>query len=901
MNDTTSVSALLRKVAHAPAVALAPAHVLASGSDVDGYRIVRRLGAGAMGVAYLARDTALERNVAIKVALSRVDEKSDALLRSEARALAALEHPNVVAIYGAGRIADRSYLAMQYVHGGTVRSWLASRPHWRSIAAAFEQACSGLLAAHAAGLVHGDIKPSNLLRRDDGTVLVADFGLAQAVTHTRPAHGGTPAYMAPEVATGGPNTIVADVYAMSVSLAEALSGRRPTSSAHADWKAARPRGVPRRLWRVIRRGCLQDPAQRLSSIVPLQQALRLVRTGPHRRWRLGASAAALTAALASAVLVQHEPCPPPDVEPTLDSQQYANLSADWGRRYPELSDAPLQTLQTLANDFDRQWLATHQEVCRATHVEHRQSERLLDERMACLERSKRVAVRVASSVVSDSSQLSQGVVGFADVPAPAACTGLAAASVQVDDVDEAIVREVEASQADLLLGKAAIVRTRLEPRLRAVEGTPGPTLIHARTLLADAATTVGDHELAREQASRALSDALQIEAWTLARDAAHLMVRIAATTPTTAPQASQWFPLAESLSTKTDADDALWGQLLMHRAHAFYNKSEYEHAGAIYGQAEMRFRLAKRGDLAAKALGKLAVIDRERGDYAAAYDKYEAALQQAESLLGPSHPAVAPLVEGLATMSAELDRSRSATELQQRALSLYRNNLGASSPLAVEALNKLAAFMVGEGHYEEALAVYRDGVEQLAPDFEANHPAIAANLTGNLGSAYLRLRRFEEARTWQLRAVEILERSGADPLKLAIARTNMAGTLDTLGDAEGGARAREQGMAVIRERFDPAHPMMAQFSIVVAEQEMNNGRPDQAQRYLDDGRAAIEKSAALYRARWNLVQARVFDAKKARADARKAARTCADLFGSVAGVHDSPIEACEAIAARNSD
>ena len=164
-DDTAGFASELRALAHAPAVALEQLRertALPTGSVVDGIFVVERvLGTGGMGVVYLARHEALDRHVAIKLCLRRASERHTQLLLREARAMAALVHPHVVAVHHVGTAAEQVYLAMEYVPGGTLRSWLAAGRGWREILAMFVQAGRGLAAAHAKGFVHRDFKPES--------------------------------------------------------------------------------------------------------------------------------------------------------------------------------------------------------------------------------------------------------------------------------------------------------------------------------------------------------------------------------------------------------------------------------------------------------------------------------------------------------------------------------------------------------------------------------------------------------------------------------------------------------------------------------------------------------------------------------------------------------------------
>ena len=161
---------------------------LIPGAELGRYRVRRRLGAGGMGVVYVAHDPQLDRNIAIKVlrTVSAGTKASDGtegrrrLLR-EAQAMARLSHPNVVSVHDVGMVDDQVFIAMEYIEGSTLGAWLADEQRgWKEIVRVFIEAGRGLAAAHRAGLVHRDFKPDNVMLGEDGQVRVMDFGLARA-------------------------------------------------------------------------------------------------------------------------------------------------------------------------------------------------------------------------------------------------------------------------------------------------------------------------------------------------------------------------------------------------------------------------------------------------------------------------------------------------------------------------------------------------------------------------------------------------------------------------------------------------------------------------------------------------------------------------------------------------
>ncbi|MCO5172221.1 MAG: protein kinase [Planctomycetes bacterium] len=208
---------------------------------IGGYRVLRELGRGGMGVVYLAESLALRRQVALKVLTAGGDVEAVERFQLEARAVARLKHPNVVGVHEVGRDGPRWFLAMDLVDGESLRARVQRDGPLAPEDAArlLEPIARALHHAHCAGLLHRDVKPHNVLVARDGTPLLADFGLAKdvgadGVTVTGEVMG-TPAYMAPEQACADHARVDrrADVYALGATLYEALAGRPPFVGASA--------------------------------------------------------------------------------------------------------------------------------------------------------------------------------------------------------------------------------------------------------------------------------------------------------------------------------------------------------------------------------------------------------------------------------------------------------------------------------------------------------------------------------------------------------------------------------------------------------------------------------------------------------------------------------------------
>jgi pimeloyl-ACP methyl ester carboxylesterase len=262
---------------------------LPEGEVLGHYRIVEHLDSGGMGHIHRAVDMRLERSVAIKVAVGRVEGEAARTLQ-EARALAALNHVNVVTVYELGVHDGRPYIVMELLRGETLRARIHRSPP--SLAETLRWSCDvlrGMTAAHNAGIVHLDLKPENLFLTADGTLKILDFGVARLVGADQGSErvvAGTVAYMAPEQIAPGPVDFRADLFAFGVILHELTTGRHPfkkatvdeTAAALADGRHEPNAEIPDAEVEAVVRACLaHDPAARPGSAVELFERLERVR------------------------------------------------------------------------------------------------------------------------------------------------------------------------------------------------------------------------------------------------------------------------------------------------------------------------------------------------------------------------------------------------------------------------------------------------------------------------------------------------------------------------------------------------------------------------------------------------------------------------------------------------
>ncbi len=411
--------------------------VAAEPVKIGRFTVLRRIGAGGMGVVYSAYDNQLDRKVAIKLLHgTQKNEDRQARLLREAQALARLSHPNVVQVYEVGTFRGQVFVAMEFVHGTTLRQYLENDSHTRpDILHKFLQAGRGLAAAHAAGLVHRDFKPDNVLVSEDGRTLVVDFGLARAsdtsggreqgdpqrdpaeatplAAQEDPLAGdslnchltrtgallGTPAYMAPEQHRGAPADARSDQFSFCVALWEALCGERPFEGANAlelavrvnsgtTRSSSRSRALPARIRRPLLKGLGVERDQRYPDMEMLLTAL----FRRQDRRRLAWISATVSSLVALGLLGWMWTRPALDV---CNSGAH-KLVGVWDQRVqgalrdvflatgaPFAQDAWATTATTLGA-YAQRWEEMHGDACEAAMLRSEQSPELFGRRMVCL-------------------------------------------------------------------------------------------------------------------------------------------------------------------------------------------------------------------------------------------------------------------------------------------------------------------------------------------------------------------------------------------------------------------------------------------------------------------------------------------------------------------------------------
>ncbi|MCB9569548.1 MAG: serine/threonine protein kinase [Myxococcales bacterium] len=710
------------------------------------FTLVRRLGAGAMGVVYSAYDELLDRRVAIKVLRGERGAAAQARMLREAQALARLSHPHVVQVYDVGEQGGRLFVAMEYVHGCTLREWLTARraagrgPELRELVAIFAQAGEGLAAAHEAGLTHRDFKPENVLVGEDGRARVVDFGLASAGVRKgdealpRPllsAEGvltrtgtilGTPAYMAPEQLIGADADARSDIFAFCVALLEAIAGTRPVSGRSIDeLLAAIHEGAPREatsvappwLRQVIERGLAADPDARYPSMRALLDALARDPGRRRRRWlAVGGIAACVGAALIGTGVASESRAR------RCEARGDAILAA-WDDDARErvrgafAASGVAHARDTTTRVIDRldtwtgAWRSARVDLCAAEE----RGDRLAVAEATCLEGHLwRLRALVDALARADAGAVNRAVSAVSELPPVERCHDLgwlrvgAAADLEAEARTADAREELARARVQISAGAFTDAEATLAPLLDARE----PAIKAEAWMLAGVVDRqLGELSRAIERLEEAYFLAGESGADLVAAEAAVLTMAAIGASRSRHEEGLAWGRSAAMMVGRVDLGEReLGARYLITLGVIERQRGDFDAALAAYERALAIFRadLGPRHPSVARALNNIGNALTEKGDLEAAAARLREALAIFEEIYGPEHPDMAIFLGNLGAVLTELDRRDEARALTERALAVSLANLGPEHPQVADARVNLAFAAVDVGDFAGALA-----------------------------------------------------------------------------------------------------------------------------------------------------------------------------------------------------
>ena len=800
-------------IARSPTLAAeapAAAHTtIARGAILGRYVILDVLGEGGMGVVYAAFDPQLDRRVALKLLRPELAAGAGAAARllREGRAIAKLAHPNVVTVFDVGEYEGGVFVAMELVDGRSLDAWIREKSHpWREVVGVFLQAGAGLSAAHAAGVIHRDFKPANVLIGKDGRVRVSDFGLARiaetddserpsaptlpidhdpVVPLTRTgAIVGTPAYMATEQFEGGAIDAKTDQFSFAVALYEALHGERPFAGltvaelfANISEERVRPAragaNVPAWLRKIVLRGLRARSADRYPTLDAMLGALRRNRTR-RRQLVAGASALALAAAGAGAWIAHDSAAPPcelaaaPVVSAWNPVRRAQLVQAFVASKVTDPNVLATRVAENL-DDYAGKLRTMYGEACAATHIHGTQSAQLLDLRSECLNRRVGELGALAELLATTKN--------------PKTVQASVQASHSLSDIqicaDTKLLTEIEAPRDRATQDRV----TKLEPQLDAVR---------ARRL-------AGEFKETR--------------------------------------------PAAEALVTSTnDLDDAPF------RARALYELADILVRLGIFEEADKRMEAsidaAARGrDHRQVALGYMWRVM----NVGVNLGKYETALElagvaeRANDQAGHDPRIAAMIHQGRARVLAALERKDEAIAEDRKSLEIREHDLAFDQLFVARGHLNLGLSLLGSGNEADAATHFAAAKRVMEATLHPNHPELISLLT-SYGELLWHQGKYAEARATNERAVAIAKRSFGTTNSAILAPLNNLGGIafdeHRFGD---GAAIYLELQRIAKDLVPPKHPF---HGVVLA----GLGRAYAGLGKMREAREALEQSIALLEA-----------------------------------------------------
>ena len=845
--------------------------------ELGRYIVLGQIGAGGMGVVYLAYDPDLDRKVAVKVVQPDAGTDEARLLR-EARAMARVQHLNVIAVHDVGITPEGVFIAMELIEGMTLARWLDERKaDWRAIVDVYVQAGRGLAAAHAVGLVHRDFKPTNVLVGADGRARVGDFGLARS---TAPASAsasaaeneassaaadvtaqpldavtrtgrlvGTPSYMSPEQLLGEPFDARSDQFSFSVALYRALFGERPFAGESmaeiaAEIGAGRLRQPPRAsrvppwLQKVVLRGLSVRAEDRWPSMDAMLAALQRDPDRIRRRRLVGGGVIVGLAALAAVVPM---------------TRRGAQLCRGSQRELAGVWDGPArarvhaafvasghpdgeETFSRVAGALDgwaAEFVGAHVDACEATRVRHELSGEALDLRMACLDRrADEVKAQVDLFAAADRKLVERATRMVGSLPSVSMCSDVAALRATVPvPADKGVRATIDGLHKELARGVALTAAAKFDEAAALLErALSAATSTGYRPIEGEAAGDLGFVELQRgklERAEKLLFEA--VEADRAGRDAVD--------------EVFCWTHLVHAAADQGRYDEA--------QRRGRYAMAAFEASGMRDQRPLARLLLA------------MGTADSYQGRFAEALAEDRRALAIREAGEGGGRPSqLGEALEDVAAVLNGLGRYDEAEPYIRRALAQWERESGRDSPFYASSLFNLALTLVGQGHYDAALVEYRKVIDIWERKLGKENPRLVLALT-NTGDVLRSLHRYDEALVYDRRALALAEKTkGPDHRDVGLALNNLADVLRLRHDDDEALADYRRAIAIWQAKLTADHPYFVAAWTGIGEIDLDRKQPARALVALDKAAAIAEKHAddplplaevrfALARAEWD--------------------------------------------------
>lgn len=811
---------------------------------------IRLLGKGGMGAVYSAYDEQLNRRVALKVLRANRSGFAEAHARilREAQAMAQLSHPNVAQIYDVGDYHGQLFIAMEYIEGVTLTTWLKERPRgWQEVLPAFLSSGEGLHAAHLAGMVHRDFKPDNVMLGDDGRVRVMDFGLArldmgepnslstaststgadrsaQPLTETG-ALLGTPGYMAPEQRAGHPVDAKADQYSFCVALYEALYGVSPfdektlTNDSYggenSDFRPAM-RQVPRWIHRAIMRGLEDDPQSRWPSMAPLLTALR--DNPSRRRWRMVGLGLALVGL--SGVWgwrhIEHEQRVAKCKSEGAQAKQLWNPDVRQGVHSAMLASGlpfaahAFEFLAPRLDSFAMEWSSAARETCMQARVMSAMDDAAYHRAQVCLgERLMGFSELVSALSHPDRGAVTRATTAVTSLPSVSSC------------------------RDRRQLWKADVIET---PDIESLKVSRALAHASALQLTADFTQAVDASAIAKEQA-RAVGAPVQLAQ-------ARVLRGSILAEQDRADEARAELESAYLTALKFGADEVA-AQAAQSLVFVVGHKQSNHAEGLLWGRvAEVTFhRLAKdTARYTSGLLSNLALVHSEQGEYALARDMYRQALAQDIELYGSAHPELTVPLTNLGLMYIDIGEPGAAYDPLHTAYALSARFYGPEHPETARALLHLGFVFEKAGAYDEAEASFRRALEIFGQS-PGIGPGWTAGVLNDLAAISQSRGDYDESRLLLQASLDATERAyGKRHIEYASALHNLGAVLDALGRSADARSLGQQALLLRLQLVGRSHPSVAKSLFLIGLTYKSDGTLAKANEYFEEARTVAEQA-----------------------------------------------------------
>ncbi|HEX6835135.1 MAG TPA: protein kinase [Polyangia bacterium] len=828
----------------------AKSDALPVGTAAGRYILMTRVGAGGLGQVYAAYDPELDRKVAIKLLRPEANEaltgsQGRARLLREGQAMARLKHPNVLPVYDVGTLEHGGlssvFVAMELVDGGTLRQWLKTPRSSKEILAVLGDAARGLAAAHAAGLVHRDFKPDNILIGADGHVFVTDFGIVRmAGSHDDDATGthapgdvlatpltsmgamiGTPGYMPPEQYRGDPVDARTDQFAFCITLYEALTGERPFRGITPDdvmeatlagriTPAARHQALPAWLRRVILQGLEVDPARRHASMDALLQALAADPAVKRRRALALAGALAVLAVAGFGVVRlsgrNRELCRGAErkLAGVWDADVRANLERSFRASKLPAAPALAATVSRILGDYTARWSAMHTDACEATRVRGEQPENVLKLRMSCLDhRLQELHALTGMFADADEALVRKSVDAASALSSIERCADVAALTAPIPPPDDAATQaRVEKLREKLAQLKALQLAGRFKDASKDTDALVadaraldyGPVLAEALQLRGALLEDAGEHQAAAAMLHEAFTTAYGAHHDAVAADTAGTLATVRGFWLAQKGEGHNWASIALAALQRLGGNDELEAWIKRNEAWVDYREGDGKRmvADAERALAAGKKALPPGSPVFVELYGVLGAAYSIQNRLAESMDANHHALEVAQRAFGPEHPNVAAVLTNLGNVSLQLKRLADAEDYHRRALAIQEQALGPDHATVGVGLSNFAGTLMQEKKFAEAVPYFRRSLAIVENKLGKEHPSVVYALAG-LGDCLIGDHHAADAIAPLERADAIAKKTPLDPDLVSTVRFDLARALWETG------RDRQRAVTMARD------------------------------------------------------------------------------------------------------